>query len=113
MNAIGQDALKFINRFLTKEEIKKSNLKARKELYMKYLIQTVETYRVDSEKEAVTLIEEAKADNNYILAKYTNEHKEVKAKGEVVDEYYKVTLSKLFNNIKEPDTNYTITYEVN
>lgn len=79
---------------------------------MKYLIQVVETYRVDNEKEAAAAIEQAKTDPSYILSKYTSEHKEVKAKGEVVDEYYKVTLSKLFNNIKEPDTNVEVTYEV-
>ena len=80
---------------------------------MKYLVSVVETYRVDNEKEAATAIEEAKKDNTYILSKYTSEHKEVKAKGEVVDEYYKVTLTKLFNNIKEPDNNINVIYEVN
>lgn len=79
---------------------------------MKYLISVVETYRVDNEKEATAAIEEAKKDTTYVLSKYTSEHKEVKAKGEVVDEYYKVTLTKLFNNIKEPDTNIEVVYEV-
>lgn len=79
---------------------------------MKYLVSVVETYRVDNEAEAAAAIEEAKKDTTYILSKYTSEHKEVKAKGEVVDEYYKVTLTKLFNNIKEPDTNVEIIYEV-
>lgn len=79
---------------------------------MKYLVSVVETYRVDNEKEATTAIEEAKKDTTYVLSKYTSEHKEVKAKGEVVDEYYKVTLTKLFNNIKEPDTNIEVVYEV-
>ena len=79
---------------------------------MKYLVSVVETYRVDNEKEAATAIEEAKKDTTYVLSKYTSEHKEVKAKGEVVDEYYKVTLTKLFNSIKEPDTNIEVVYEV-
>jgi len=79
---------------------------------MKYLVSVVETYRIDTEAEAATAINEAKKDNTYILSKYTSEHKEVKAKGEVVDEYYKVTLTKLFNNIKEPDTNIEVVYEV-
>ena len=57
---------------------------------MKYLVSVVETYRVDNEKEAAAAIEEAKKDTTYTLSKYTSEHKEVKAKGEVVDEYYKV-----------------------
>ena len=79
---------------------------------MKYLVSVIETYRVDNEKEAAVAIEEAKKDTTYVLSKYTSEHKEVKAKGEVVDEYYKVTLTKLFNNIKEPDTNIEVVYEV-
>ena len=79
---------------------------------MKYLVSTTETYRVNSEAEAVKMIEEAKKDSTYILSKYTNEHKEVKSKGEVIDEYYKITLTKFFNNIKEPDTEYEVEYEV-
>ena len=79
---------------------------------MKYLVSTTETYRVNTEAEAVKMIEEAKKDSTYILSKYINQHKEVKSKGEVIDEYYKITLTKLFNNIKEPDTEYEVEYEV-
>ena len=69
----------------------------------KYLVSTTETYRVDTENEATRAIEEAKQDGSYILGKYTSEHKERKSKGEVIDEYWKLTLTKLFNDIKEPD----------
>ena len=79
---------------------------------MRYLISTTETYRVETEEEAAAAIEEAKKDTSYILSKYTSEHKEVKQKGEVVEEYYKVTLTKLFNNIKDPYNNVSISYEV-
>ena len=78
----------------------------------KYLVSTVETYRVDTENEAARAIEEAKNDGSYILGKYTNEHKERKLKGEVVDEYWKLSLTKLFNDIKEPDRIYNVEYEV-
>ena len=78
----------------------------------KYLVSTVETYRVDTEAEATKAIEEAKNENSYVLSKYTSEHKEQKSKGEVVDEYWKLSLTKLFNNIKEPDSVVTIEYEV-
>ncbi len=78
----------------------------------KYLVSTTETYRVDTEKEALAAIEEAKQDNSCVLSKYTNEHKEVKAKGEVVDEYWKLALTKQFNNIKEPESIITVGYEV-
>jgi hypothetical protein len=79
---------------------------------MKYLITSVETYRVDTENEAKALIEEAKTDSHSILSKYTSEYKERKAKGEVVDEYFKVTLTRQFTDIKEPESQVTISYEV-
>lgn len=78
----------------------------------KYLVSTIETYRVDTEAEAAKAIEEAKNDNSYVLGKYTSEHKERKSKGEVVDEYWKLSLTKLFNDIKEADTIVEINYEV-
>lgn len=80
---------------------------------MKYLIQTVETYRVDSEAEAEQLIQEAKKDTKFDLLKSSTEKKDVKAKGEIVDTYYKVQLNKGFNDIKEPETDVCINYEVN
>lgn len=76
----------------------------------KYLVSVVETYRVDTEEEAVRLIEEAKHSNRYELTKYTNEHKEVKQKGEVVDEYQKVALTKIVNDIKDPCVETQIEY---
>lgn len=79
---------------------------------MKYLIQTTEIYRASNEAEAQELINEAKQADEYELAKYSSEKKEVKSKGEVVDEYMKVSLTKTFNNIKEPITTAIITYEV-
>ena len=77
----------------------------------KYLISTTETYRVDTESEATRAIEEAKQDGSYVLGKYTSEHKERKSKGEVIDEYWKLTLTKLFNDIKEADTIVNVNYE--
>lgn len=78
----------------------------------KYLVSTIETYRVDNESEAARVIEEAKESDCYILGKYSSEHKERKSKGEIIDEYYKITLTKLFNDIKEPTTTLEINYEV-
>ena len=78
----------------------------------KYLITTTEIYRVDNEPEAVQLINDAKEDTSYALSKYNCEHKERKSKGEVIDESYKVTLVKRFNDEKEPEEIVTINYEV-
>ena len=79
---------------------------------MIYLIQTVETYRADSETEAQNLINEAKQSDEYTLKKYTSENKEVKAKGDIIDEYVKVSLTKVFTDIKEPAVAASVTYEV-
>lgn len=78
---------------------------------MKYLLDVTETYRVDTEKEATALIEEAKRNQRqYSLAKYTSTQKSRKEKGEVVETWYKVTLSKKFTEEKEPYSNYEVQY---
>lgn len=79
---------------------------------MRYLIQVTETYRVDSEDQVKEMIEEAKADNRFLLLKYTSQYKERKAKGEVIDAWYKVTFTKGFTEEKEPEATATIKYEV-
>ena len=79
---------------------------------MKYLIKTVETYRVANEAEAKQLIEESKVDRNFTLSKYSSEYKNAKAKGEIVDEWYRVILTKDFTPEKEPDCTTTVAYNV-
>lgn len=76
----------------------------------KYLINTVETYRVDSEGEAAALIEEAKKSNKYTLSKYSSVYKERKQKGEVIDAWYRVSLTKVFDDEKEPIGSTTVEY---
>ena len=78
---------------------------------MKYLISTVETYRVNNESDVEALISEAKGAREYELAKYTREYKEKKSKGEVIDAWYKVTLTKKFTDEKEPDRSVEVSYE--
>lgn len=78
----------------------------------RYLIQTTEIYRADSEIEAQEIIGAAKAAAEYTLTKYSSEKKEVKAKGEVVDEYYKISLTKAFTDIKEPEVQVDVIYEI-
>lgn len=76
----------------------------------KYLCQTQEIYRVGSEAEAAKLIEEAKSDKQFTLLKSSTEYKTTKAKGEIVDEFYKVTLVKHFTDLKEPDCQVEVSY---
>lgn len=78
----------------------------------KYLVSATEVYRVDNEESAAALIDEAKAETKYILAKYSSVKKEKKAKGEIVDEWYQVTLVKKFNDEKDPISNIDVNYEV-
>lgn len=77
----------------------------------KYLITTCETYRVDTESEATSLIENAKKDNNYELKKYTSQKKNKKQKGEIIDEWILVSLTKAFTDEKDPVGTTTITYD--
>lgn len=78
----------------------------------RYLIKTVETYRVANDNEAKRLIEEAKNDSAYTLAKYSSEQKCTKQKGEIVDEWVRVSLTKEFCTEKEPDVTASVHYEV-
>lgn len=78
----------------------------------KYLIKTTEEHRADTEGEATELIEAAKNDARYTLAKYSSVHKERKAKGEVIDDYFMVTLVKVFDDAKEPCGEATVEYKI-
>lgn len=77
----------------------------------RYLIKTQEQWRVDSESEAKALIEEAKKEKTSTLAKYSSEYKEQKQKGEVVQSWYRVTLNRVFQDEKEPDSSVDVTYD--
>jgi hypothetical protein len=76
----------------------------------KYLINVTETYRLDSEAEVEALLEEAKQSKEYELNKYNCVYKETKQKGEVVDSWYRLTLTKNFTSEKEPERSVDITY---
>lgn len=76
----------------------------------RYLVKTVEQYRCDSESEAKALINEAKGAHEYSLAKYSSEIKNTKAKGEVVDEWYRVMLTKTFTSEKDPIEQIAVSY---
>ena len=67
---------------------------------MKYLIRTTEVYRADNEDEAQAVIEEAKGTSTVI--KYNSTYKCKKQKGEVIDEWYRVEITKEWDDEKEP-----------
>lgn len=78
-----------------------------------YLIKTTEIYRCDTEKEANDLIKEAKASSMYTVTKTSSEIKTLKQKGEIIDEWRRVTITKCFNEEKEPSGNVYISYSNN
>ena len=77
---------------------------------MEYLVSTTEVYRVDDEASAASLIEKAKHDSMYELSKYSSVKKEKKQKGEIIDEWYQVSLTKKFNDEKDPISVVNIKY---
>lgn len=77
---------------------------------MEYLVSTTEVYRVDDEASAAALIEKAKRDSMYDLSKYSSVKKEKKQKGEIIDEWYQVSLTKKFNDEKDPISVINIRY---
>ena len=79
---------------------------------MEYLVSSVDTYRVATVEDVERLHEELKNDNHFTLASFSYKTKQIKQKGEVVDEYQLVAAKKIFNNEKEPDSVIKIGYEV-
>lgn len=75
-----------------------------------YLIKVTEQYRCDTEAEAEVLINEAKESGQYTVVKSSSEIKTTKAKGEVVDEWRRVLITKEFASEKEPTEQITVTY---
>lgn len=76
---------------------------------MKFLLRTVETYRVDSEADATNLIEKAKKKFN--VSKAVSEVRTRKAKGEIVEQWIRVTITKEFTEEKDPSDVVTVSYE--
>ncbi len=68
---------------------------------MTRMLKVVETYRADSEDEVNDLIENAKADSSFDLAKYSSEYKEKKSKGDVVDSGWVTQLTKVYSQMWE------------
>ena len=75
---------------------------------MKYLIETTEVYRVSTEDEAKVVIEEAKKKSEVI--KYNCVYRCKKQKGEIVEDWYKVTVFKRWTDEKEPTGCTKVTY---
>lgn len=77
---------------------------------MRYLTKVIETYRLANEQEVESFIKELKEDNSFEIAKYSSTKKQKKQKGEVVDEWIRFEVTKLFNEEVEPDREINIEY---
>lgn len=77
----------------------------------RYLIKVTEQYRCDTEAEAVNLINEAKQNGQYTVTKSSSEIKTQKQKGEIVDEWRRVLITKEFTSEKEPTEQISVSYE--
>ena len=80
---------------------------------MAHLIKTTEVYRVETEDEAKKFIEEQKQNDSYEMVKYSSEYKVKKVKGQIEEEWFRVTLVKNFTDEKDPVELITINYERN
>ena len=75
---------------------------------MKYLLNVVETYRVDTVKEALTMRDEMAAANEYELQSFQYTTKFNK---KTEEEYQIVKAKKVINSEKEPNCGVMVRYE--
>ena len=75
-----------------------------------YLVKTTDVYRVDSVGEVEQFHKDLKGDPHFELESFAYQQKQVKQKGEIVDEYCLVTVKKKFNDPKEPTSDVSIDY---
>lgn len=78
---------------------------------MAHLIKTTEVYRVETEDEAKKFIEKQKQNDSYEMIKYSSEYKVKKVKGQIEEEWFRVTLVKNFDDEKDPIGSVKISYE--
>ena len=62
-------------------------------------------------KEVEEFLKELKSDHRFTVAKYSSTKKEKKSKGEVIDEWIRFEVTKLFNDEAEPVDVINVNYE--
>lgn len=78
---------------------------------MEYLLNTVVTYRVHTVEEAEAMHERFKNDGRFELVQFSYTTKDIKEKGEVVDQYQVVKMKLIFTNEKDPEATYQLDFE--
>ena len=72
---------------------------------MNYLIQVTEVWRVPNNDAADQMEEEFRNDPNYTLTKWAKADKNRKQSGEIIEEWIQVNATKVFNEMRNPDSN--------
>ena len=78
---------------------------------MRYLLKAVDTYRVPDEAAMEALHEELLNDPTFDLVGFSYKVKQIKVKGEVIEEYMVVQATKVFTNEKDPEDVFVVSYE--
>lgn len=78
---------------------------------MKYLISSVDTYRVATVEDVEQLHEELANDSHFTLTAFSYKTKYIKQKGEIVEEYQVVSATKIFTEEKDPSRTVAVVYE--
>lgn len=79
---------------------------------MKYLLKSQHVWRVASVNDVEKLHDELLESSQFRLVAFNYKTKQIKAKGEVIEEYQVVTATLEFNLEKEPETFVDVQYEV-
>ena len=77
----------------------------------RYVISDTTVYRVPDVAAVEELHQELLDDGSFQLVGFSYKTKQIKAKGEVVEEYQVVTETRVFNEEKNPDTFVEVKYE--
>ena len=77
----------------------------------RYLLKAVDTYRVPDEAAVEALHDELLNDNTFDLVGFSYKVKQIKAKGEIIEEYMVVQATKMFTDEKNPEEKFTVSYE--
>lgn len=78
----------------------------------RYVLTDTTTYRVPDVAAVEKLHEELLNDGDFQLVSFSYKTKQIKVKGEVVEEYQVVQAKRLFNEEKDPENLVDIAYEV-
>ncbi len=80
---------------------------------MKYLLNTVVTYRVHTVEDAERLHDELKNDGRFECVSFSRTTKYIKAKKEIIDTYEVCKAKLVFTDEKDPEANYDIDFTEN